>query len=149
MKAILKLTLIVFCTITASCNKDQQLIAKIAGEYKIESIINYKDGQGTPAVFTSGKIYFEDCAMKDGVGGTCAGWYEFDNKPRVTFQYHTIRDKSNKLINITGLSSLTEPNLSSYYEFEAEGNKLILTGEERPGSAPFPTTSINIQLSKL
>jgi hypothetical protein len=134
----------------SACNKDQKLIADIEGEYKIESVINYKNGEGTPVIFSGGRIFFQDCKMKDGVGGNCDGWFEFDGKPRVNFQYHTQKQEGKKVINITNLSSLDEPKVMGFFEFRSDGNSMILDGIEQSGAANGVTTTSysDVKLSK-
>jgi hypothetical protein len=135
----------------SACNKDQQLIADIEGEYKIESVINYRNGEGTPVIFTSGRIFFQDCKMKDGVGGNCEGWFEFEGKPKVTFQYHTKRWDGEKAVFIYNLNSLEEPIIMGDFEFTRDGDSMILNGIEQSGGSNGVTNTwySNIRLSKM
>ncbi len=148
-KYLKKLGIVVFCAVIFSCNKDQKLVSEIEGEYKLESIINYKNGEGTAVSFTRGRIFFQNCNMKD-VGGNCNGWYELEGKTKVTFEYHVEKRKEAKIINITNLSSLSEPQIIGYFEFKSEGNYLILDGLEQSGSANgvVSTWYSDIRLSK-
>lgn len=130
-----KIILVFICTIILSCNKDQKLISEIEGEYKVESIISFKNGEGTAVSFTGGRIFFQDCKMKDEAGGNCNGWYEFEGMPKVTFQYNTEKRKDSKVIHIYNLSSFTEPEIIGDFEFKSEGNKMILDGIEQSGGA--------------
>lgn len=135
---------------SSACNKDQKLIGDIEGEYNIETVINYKNGEGTPAAFSSGRIFFQDCKMKDGVGGNCDGWYEFAGKPRVDFQYYTEKQGGKKIVHIRNLSSWNEPKITGDFEFRSEGNAMILDGIEETGGADGVTTTSysDIKLSK-
>jgi hypothetical protein len=134
----------------SACNKDQKLIADIEGEYKIESLMNYRNGEGTPAIFTGGRIFFSDCTMKDGIGGNCEGWYEFEGGTKVTFQYNTRKEKGFNLIAITNLSSSASPSIIGSFKFEKDGNDVILNGIEESGGADGTTTRwySDIRLSK-
>jgi len=113
-----------------SCNKDQKLISEIAGEYTIQSIINYNKGEEIPVNFQTGKIFFENCEMKDEGGGSCTGWFEFDGLQKVTFQYYTRKEQGAKTIKITNPNSFKEPIILGYYEFKKEGNLLIFSGKK-------------------
>ena len=136
--------------LVSACNKDQKLIADIEGEYKIESVINYRDGAATPVIFSGGRIFFQDCKMKDGVGGNCDGWFEFEGKTRVTFQYYTEKQGGKKIVHIKNLSSLDEPRIMGDFEFRSEGNFMILDGIEESGGANgvITTSYSDVKLSK-
>lgn len=136
--------------ILSSCNKDQKLIAEIEGEYKIESVINFYNDQGTPAVFTTGRIFFENCTMKDGTGGNCNGWFEFDGNTKVAFQYYTSKEKGYNSVSIRNLSSVSTPTIMGSFKFKKEGNILILDGIEESGGANgvINTWYSDIRLSK-
>jgi hypothetical protein len=134
----------------SACNKDQKLIADIEGEYKIESVINYRNGEGTPVIFSGGRIFFQDCTMKDGVGGNCEGWYEFEGSTKVAFQYNTRKEKGFNLIAITNLSSAGTPAILGSFKFKKDGGDLILDGIEQSGGADgvINTWYSDIRLSK-
>ena len=151
MKKLLKNIAALLClTLMISCDKDQKLVAEIEGEYKIETLVNFLDGQGTPATFSGGRIYFEDCKMKDGTAGNCNGWYEFEGNPRVTFQYNTQKEGGDKIIAITNLSSFTEPKIMGSFKFEISGNSVLLNGIEETGGADGSTVKwySDVKLSK-
>lgn len=114
--------------ILTSCNKDQKLIAEIAGEYQIDQITNYNKGKSVEVNLSSGIIYFDNCNMKDEIGSNCTGWYQIDNKQKVNFQYYTRKDKGKKFITISNPSSFEEPTIIGYYEFEKQGKNLIFKG---------------------
>lgn len=133
MEKISKLLIVICCIISLSCNKDQKLVSEIAGEYRIESIINYNKGQSSTVNITGGTIFFQDCTMKDGVGGNCTGWYEVNGKARVSFQYSTRKENGAKTIRISSPSNFIEPVIIGYYKFDKEGGFTVLNGVE--GSA--------------
>ena len=145
-----KLITAAFLTIILSCNKDQKLISEIAGEYKIESVTNYKNGQGTSVSFTKATIFFADCTMKDGVGSSCTGWYQFDEMPKVTFQYRTESERDFKEVSILNVSNYKAPIIMGYFEFEHKNSFLLLNGIENSGSANgvITTTYSDIKLYK-
>ena len=152
MKKLIKgIALIIFCIVSSSCNKDQKLVSEIEGEYKIESVVNYSNGKGNAVSFTEGRIYFEDCKMKDEFGGMCSGWYQFDGKPKVTLQYQVEKRGSKKVVQIINLSSLNEPIIMGYFEFKMDGNDFILDGLEQSGSANgvVSTYYSDVKLSRL
>ena len=124
---------LLFLILIISCDKDQKLIGEIEGEYEVETIINFQNGQATPATFSAGRIYFEDCKMKDGTGGNCNGWYEFEGNTRVTFQYNTRKESGDKVIAIANLSSFAEPKILGSFKFKIDGNNLLLDGIEETG----------------
>ncbi|NEU08486.1 hypothetical protein GZH53_09215 [Flavihumibacter sp. R14] len=149
-KSFQNFAILLFLMFMISCDKDQKLIAEIEGEYEVETIINFQNGQGIPATFSAGRIYFEDCKMKDGTAGNCNGWYEFEGKSRVTFQYNTRKEGDDKVIAITNLSNFTEPKIMGSFKFEIDGNNLILNGIEESGGADGSTVKwySDIRLSK-
>lgn len=129
MKTKITFFLAFFCMILLSCDKDQKLISEVAGEYKIEEIINYNAaGQPTKVNLTSGKIVFDSCVMDDAKGGNCTGYYEINGKPRVSFQYYTRKERGSRTIKITNPASFDFPTILGYYEFEKNGNVLLLNG---------------------
>lgn len=130
MKKISKLLIVICCIISFSCNKDQKLVSEIAGEYRIESITNYNKGQSSAVNITAGTIFFQDCTMKDGVGGNCTGWYELNGMARVNFQYYTRKENGTKTITITNPIPLIEPVIIGYYEFGKNGGFMLLNGIE-------------------
>lgn len=135
MEKISKLLIVICCIISFSCNKDQKLVSEIAGEYRIESITNYNKGQSSTVNITGGTIFFQDCTMKDGVGGNCTGWYEVNGLARVSFQYFTRKEKGAKTIRISSPSRFIEPVIIGYYEFDKEGGFMLLNGVEGPPEA--------------
>jgi hypothetical protein len=152
MKNLLqRMALAIGCLLIMSCDKDQKLIGEIEGEYKIESLINYSNGKGNAVSFTEGRIYFEDCKMKDEFGGMCSSWYQFDGKPKVTLQYQVEKRGSKKVVQIINLSSLNEPIIMGDFEFKMDGNDLILDGLEQSGSANgvVSTYYSDVKLSRL
>jgi hypothetical protein len=136
--------------VLTGCNKDQKLIAEVEGEYKIESVIDFYNNQSTPAVFTTGRIFFQNCAMKDGTGGNCDGWFEFDGKTKVTFQYNTSKEKGYNSISIRNLNNSGQPSINGTFKFTKEGNTLILNGIAESGGSDGVTNTwySNIRLSK-
>ena len=152
MKNLLqKMALAIGFLLIMSCDKDQKLIGEIEGEYKIESVVNYSNGKGVAVSFIVGRIYFQDCKMKDGFGGNCDGWYEFEGKPKVTLQYNVEKRGSRKVVRIYNLSNLNEPQIMGEFEFKMDGNDLILDGIEQSGSANgvVSTYYSDVRLSKL
>ncbi len=130
MKTKLLLFITLFFMVFSSCNKDQKLISKVADEYNIDMITNYDDGKSTTVNISSGTIFFDNCTMKDGLGGNCTGWYEIDGKARVNFQYFTRKEKSKNMIRISNPTSFDFPTIIGYYQFEKKGQNLILSGVE-------------------
>ncbi len=129
MKTKITFLLAFFCMILLSCDKDQKLISEVAGEYKIEEIINYNAvDQPTKVNLTSGKIVFDGCVMDDVLGGNCTGFYEINGKLRVTIQYFTRKERGSRTIRISNAASSDFPAILGYYEFEKKGNVLLLNG---------------------
>ncbi|HEY0056839.1 MAG TPA: hypothetical protein VGB63_15920 [Pedobacter sp.] len=150
MKQLFQLILAICCIVGYSCSKDkdQKLISEVAGEYKIESIVNYNDGQATTLTFIAGTIYFQDCTMKDGVGGNCTGWYEINGLPQVTFQYTTRKNDGAKILNITNPSSFKEPFILGLYKFEDKGGFTLLNGVQGTSNGVSFSDYSDIKLSK-
>ncbi|SKB41400.1 hypothetical protein [Daejeonella lutea] len=130
MKNINKLFILVCCLAGLGCDKDQKLVSEIAGEYKVESIINYDNGQSTNLTITAGTIFFDDCTMKDGVGGNCTGWYDVNGSGRVNFQYYTRKEGGSKTIRISNPMPVKEPQIIGYYKFDKDASFTLLNGIE-------------------
>ncbi len=135
MKNIIKLVFVICCIASFSCNKDQKLVSEIAGEYRIESITNYNKGQSSTVNITGGTIFFQDCIMKEGMGGNCTGWYELNGMARVSFQYVVRAENGGKTIRITNPMPVIEPIIIGYYKFDKEGGLTVLNGIEGSSEA--------------
>lgn len=121
------LLIVVFAFI--SCKKDQALINKIEGNYRIEKLITIKDGLETEVNYANSVIVFDDCTLKKQVVQQCPGYYEIEGQSRISFDYRPdkVNGKETMQINIGDLR-LT-PYLGGSFEIkDRTENSLTLIG---------------------
>ena len=102
------LTSLLFCFILfflISCNGEQQLLKKVDGRWKIESIRFYGDDErDSTAIFKNSYLYFERCTNPDNRVPFCNGYHQFDSGERFefVFQVRNYRNpQSEDVLNIT------------------------------------------------
>lgn len=119
------LFLLLFSALTA-CKKNQFLVDKIAGHYKIERLTYKENNRDSVATITSSVMYFDQCSLKDQQGGQrCQGYYEINGK-RIAFEYwpEKISGKEEMHINIGDFS--LEPFLGGSYEMVRKSKLLTM-----------------------
>lgn len=129
-KANILITLCVFtaCTFTLSCQKEQALINKIEGAYKIEKVVYIVNNRDSVVLNSNSTMYFDQCKLKKQEGPQqCDGYYEIEGQNRIGINYRPeeFGGKEQMVINIG--DSRLKPFFGGNYIIEArKDNSLIL-----------------------
>jgi len=83
------------CIFNASCQKEQALVNKIEGAYKIEKVVYIVSRGDSVATYTNSTMFFDDCNLKKQKGAQqCSGYIEIEGQKRVNFGYRPEKDGS-------------------------------------------------------
>ncbi|HUH32361.1 MAG TPA: hypothetical protein VLZ28_00325 [Daejeonella sp.] len=112
------LSLIVILSIIASCSKEQALINKIEGTYKIEKVVSIVNGGESVVTYTNSTMFFSECKLKDQTPQQCAGYYEVEGQSRITFDYLPDKDGGKEIMRINIGDMRLEPYFGGNYIIE-------------------------------
>jgi hypothetical protein len=120
-----------FCIIIVSaiisCSKEQALINKIEGIYKIEKVAYMVSSGDSVATFSNSTMFFSECKLKDQTAQQCAGYFEVEGKSRMTFDYLPDRSSGKEVMNINSFDFDSKPYFGGSYIIEdREDNSLTL-----------------------
>ena len=89
MKNLLqKMALAIGCLLIMSCNKDQILVNKIEGTYKIEKVIYIINTRDSVVNMQNSSMNFDQCNLKKQSGSqVCSGFYQIEGQDRINFNY--------------------------------------------------------------
>jgi hypothetical protein len=115
-------------TLFFACQKDQLLVKKIEGTYRIEKMI-YSTSHGDSVVNApNGTMFFGDCVLKSQTDGQqCDGYLEINGRQRINFGYRPREDgeKISMFLNMMDLDNLNRFG-GRYVVEERTGRSLTL-----------------------
>ena len=80
--------LLIAVTTFLSCQKEQSLVNKIEGIYKIEKMVYIVNNRDSVVSSPNSTLFFDDCTLKKQPGAQqCDGYIEIEGQNRVSFGY--------------------------------------------------------------
>ena len=109
-----------------ACDKQQILIKKLGGEWSIEQFEykNINSGQDSMVVGLNGKFFFEQCNQEE---KQCAGYYEWDSRSRVYFDYFANVDETISLTPVFVDSDDYVSDFQGVWFVDVNGKNLMLS----------------------
>ena len=110
--------LMVAVTAFISCKKEQALINKIEGTYKIEKLIYITSTGDSVISFSNSTMFFDQCALKKQVAQQCNGYYEISGQKRMSFDYLPRKESGKVIMNINSFDFDATPYFGGSYIIE-------------------------------
>ena len=102
-----------------SCSKEQALINKIEGTYKIEKVVYMVNSDDSLVTFSNSIMFFSECKLKDQTAQQCAGYYEVEGQSQITFDYLPDKDGGKETMRINIGDMRLEPYFAGSYIIES------------------------------
>ena len=124
----------VLLTLIISCNREQILLKKIDGRWRIESIRFSGDNIDSTVTFKSSYLYFQKCTNPDNKIPFCDGYHQLESGERIDYVFQ-VRDYGRRdtprLVAITykTYDERIERWLGTYDIAELRSNTLVLTSK--------------------
>ena len=128
MKNLLqKMALAISCLLIMSCDKEQVLVNKIEGTYKIEKLVFLTSKGDSVVNLPNSTMFFDDCKLKDQTAQQCSGYYEIAGQNRMSFEYLPRKEERKEVMNINSFDFDANPYFGgSYIIDDLTDNGLIL-----------------------
>ena len=112
------LSFMAILSIVVACSKEQALVNKIEGTYKIEKIVSIVNGEESLLSYTNSTMFFSECKLKDQTVQQCAGYYEVEGQNRITFDYLPDKDGGKETMRINIGDMRLQPYFAGSYMIE-------------------------------
>ena len=118
--------LIVAAVTVISCSKEQALINKIEGSYKIEKAVYLVISGDSVITYPNSTMFFDNCKLKDQTAQQCKGYYEIEGQNRLMFDYLPDKDGSKEKMQINIGDFSLKPYFGGSYIIENRTEKSLV-----------------------
>ena len=124
----LKIAGLLMIAVTAfiSCQKEQTLVNKIEGTYKMEKVVYIENNRESVVSIPNSIMFFDDCKLNKQVLQACNGYYEMEGQNRITFDYLPEKNGSKEKMQINIGDFSLKPYFGGSYTIEDRTEKSLV-----------------------